>query len=132
MQVQTVPGAPIAAYPGTYPAAQTQVAVMPQATQQSVMVPSQQLANSQQVMYAAPGAMVPQAVQPDPTPLMSVPTPQGVPPGALVAGQTDPNTMQYGIPAMQQIVSNINALELQMYVYKLESNPPHMIPLHTH
>lgn len=103
MQVQTAPGAPIMSYPGT----QAQVAVIPQAPQQQVMIPTQQIPNSQ-VMYATPTAMptqavVPQVVQPDPAPLMAMPAP-GVTLGVAVTGQTDFNTAQYGVPGIQQLV----------------------------
>ena len=106
MQVQTVPGAPVPSYPGAMPGTQAQVAVIPQAPQQPVMVPTQQIPNGQ-VMYATPTAVptqaLPQIVPPDPASLMAMPAP-GVTPGAAVAGQTDFNTAQYGLPAIQQIV----------------------------
>ena len=107
MQVQTIPGAPITSYPGTLPGAQTPVAVIPQAPQQQVMVPTQQLPNSQ-VMYATPTvvpsqAVVQQLVQPDPASLAAIQAPS-VTPGATATGQTDYNTLQYGVPGIQQIV----------------------------
>ena len=111
MQVQTIPGAPIASYPGTLPGAQTPVAVIPQAPQQQVMVPTQQLPNNQ-VMYATAPTVVPsqavvqQLVQPDPASLAAIQAP-GVTPGGTVAGQTDYNTLQYGVPGIQQIVRKI-------------------------
>lgn len=103
MQVQTVPGGSVASYPGPLPGAQTQVAVMPQAPQQPVMVPTQQMPNGQ-MMYATSATMqtqaaVPQVVPPDPAPLMGIPAP-----GSTVAGQTDLSAAQHGIPGIQQIV----------------------------
>lgn len=103
MQVQTVPGAPVASYPGTLHGAQTQVAVMPQAPQQPVVLPTQQMPNGQ-MMYATSATMptqaaVPQVVPPDAAPLVGIPTP-----GGAVAGQTDLSAAQHGIPGMQQIV----------------------------
>lgn len=108
MQLQTVSSAPVPAYPGTLPVTQSQVALMQQATQQSIMVPTQQVASNQPVMYAAPSAvpaqtMVPQVLHPDPAPLMAVSTYQSVPPGTVVPGQSDPNTVQYSTPGVQQI-----------------------------
>lgn len=110
MQLQTVSSAPVPAYPGTLPVTQSQVALMQQATQQSIMVPTQQVASNQPVMYAAPSAvpaqtMVPQVLHPDPAPLMAVSTYQSVAPGTVVPGQSDPNTVQYSTPGVQQIVS---------------------------
>ena len=109
MQVQTVPGAPVASYPGTLPGAQTQVAVMPQAPQQPVMVPTQQMPNGQ-MMYATSATMptqaaVPQVAPPDPAPLMGMPAP-----GSAVTGQTDLSAAQYGVPGIQQIVRKYNQL----------------------
>lgn len=103
MQLQTAPSAPVPAYPGTMQITQSQVALMPQSTQQPIMVPAQQVPNNQPVMYAAPSAlpaqtMVPQVLHPDPAPLMATP-------GTVIAGQTDPNTVQYSSPGVQQIVS---------------------------
>lgn len=103
MQVQTVPGAPMTSYPGTLPGAQAQVAVMPQAPQQPLMVPTQQISNGQ-MMYATPAAVptqavVPQVVPPDPSPLVAIPAP-----GGAVAGQTDLNAAQHGVPGIKQIV----------------------------
>lgn len=101
MQLQTAPSAPVPAYPGTMQITQSQVALMPQSTQQPIMVPAQQVPNNQPVMYAAPSAlpaqtMVPQVLHPDPAPLMATP-------GTVIAGQTDPNTVQYSSPGVQQI-----------------------------
>ena len=103
MQAQTAPGVPMAAYPGTLPGAQTQVAAMPQIPQQPVMLPTQQMPNSQ-MMYATSATMptqaaVPQVVPPDPAPLMGIPAP-----GNAVAGQTDLSAAQHGVPGIQQIV----------------------------
>lgn len=67
----------------------------------SVMLPSQQVSNSQMVQYTTPGAMPPDAVFRE-----VAPAPHRVTPViAAVAGQTDLNTAQYGVPGMQQIVS---------------------------
>lgn len=102
MQAQTVPGAPVASYPGTLPGAQTQVAAMPQVPQQPVMLPTQQMPNGQ-MMYATSATMptqavVPQVVPPDPAPLMGIPAP-----GSAVAGQTDLSAAQHGVTGIQQI-----------------------------
>lgn len=111
MQVQ--PGGPVAAYTGTLPAAaQTQVAVMPQA-QPSVLVPPQQQVPNNQVLYAAPSAMpvqnmVPQVVAQDPAQYQSgvVPGNHGMTPATPVTGQAEMSAAQYGAtPGMQQVVS---------------------------
>jgi len=113
MQVQTVPGAPVASYPGALPGGQTQMAVMPQAPQQPVMVPTQQMPNGQ-MMYATSATMqtqaaVPQVMPPDPAPLMGIPAP-----GSAVAGQTDLTATQHGVPGMQQIVRKCKQLQMNV------------------
>ena len=115
MQVQSLPAASIASYPGTMPAiAQTQAAVIPQA-QPSVLVPAQQQVPNNHMLYAAaPGAvpvqgMVPQVVPHDPTQYQAgvVPANPAVTPGAPVAGQTDLSAAPYGVPGIQPIVSSL-------------------------
>jgi len=111
VQVQSLPAASIASYPGTMPArAQTQAAVIPQA-QPSVLVPAQQQVPNNHMLYAAaPGAvpvqgMVPQVVPHDPTQYQAgvVPANPAVTPGAPVAGQTDLSAAPYGVPGIQPI-----------------------------
>lgn len=100
----------IASCTSTLPtAAQTQMAVFPQA-QPSVLMPTQQQVSNSLVQYATPAGtipvqyIVPQVVVQISTQYQScmVPTIPGVP------GQVDVNTAaQHGVPTVQPVVSKI-------------------------
>lgn len=119
--MQPVPRASptIATCTGTFStAAQTQIAVVPQA-QPSVLPTQQQVRNNpnNQVVYAVPDAIpvqdiVPQMVAQSPTPYLSVMvlTAPGIPvvSGIPVHGQVDVNAAAlHGVPMVQPLVSNI-------------------------
>lgn len=111
--MQPVPRASpiIATCSGTFPtAAQTQIAVVPQA-QPSVLMPTQQQVPNNpnnQVVYAAPGAIPVQAQNPTQYPSGMVATAPCIP-GIPVHGQVDVNaTALHGVPMVQPLVSNIN------------------------
>lgn len=115
VQVQPVPCASpmIATCTSTLPtAAQTYMAVVPQA-QPSVLMPIQQQVPNSLVLYATPAGtirlqcIVPQVVAQIPTKYQScmVPTIPGIP---GVPGQVDVNTAaQHGVPTVQPVVSKI-------------------------